>query len=92
MTNGKDGSARAWEVLFKIMVPVSMLAGAAMIRNEVVDGRQDEAIHRNKEDIDEGPPKWLQDAVLRIESAQSKTNDKLEKMAERMTRIEAKVK
>lgn len=93
MGNGeKTNDNKVWEVLLKISVPLGFILGGAMVRNEIVDTRQDTQIQTNKEDIDGKPPKWLSDAVTRIELTQARMESKLESLDDRMDKIEAKVK
>ena len=95
MTKDANG-AKVWEVLLKASVPIVIIVAGAMLRNEIVDSRQDHQIEGVEEHVkdlrDNGIPKWLRDAVTRIESAQAMTNSKLDDMDVRLVKLEAKVR
>ena len=64
----QSAADKIWEFLLKLMVPVSIIVAAAMIRNEVTDARQWDKIRHNEREIARRPPEWLKEDLEEIKN------------------------
>jgi len=79
---------KLWEIVIKICVPVSILAGAAMIRNEIVDAQQAIKIERLESDIGKTAPLSIQTDVRALLTLNQSISDRLARMETKIERIE----
>lgn len=88
-------ASRAWDVTIKLMVPVCIILGGAMIKNEVTDAVQTDRIELNRLSIQAMPPEWLRRELQQLQAAQEKLGEKIEENLDslkiRLTELEQRL-
>ena len=83
----KSTSDRVWDVATKLLVPLVMACGVALVRNEIIDSSQDLRLEHLETSL---PPKWLRDAVNRIERGVESNSKALSDLDKRIMKLENK--
>lgn len=81
------GRDRLWDILSKLMVPVVLLAGAGLIRHEVVLASAfsyDDAVKMEQRIMEKTPPAWLRESLQEIKALLQKQDDRLRLLEQRV--------
>ena len=83
---------RLWDIASKIAVPIVLALGAAAIRNEIVDGKQDTRLNYTETAINKLPPEWMRSDLKAIQAALDKQATRLQGIETDIAALKAKVK
>ena len=83
---------KIWDVLTKFSVAISLVVGSAMIRNEIIDARQQQVLDRHEREIQAKPPEWLRDQIKEIGAGVKDNGKEIREIHIRMTKVESKIK
>lgn len=84
----KNGAARVWDLIMRGSIPVLIIVAGAMVRNEVVDARQDTLLIEHRRQLDAMPPGWLQKS---IEDLSSEVREQRKEINSRLSAIETRI-
>jgi len=75
---------KVWDWLMKGAVVLSIAAGSALVRNEIVDSKQDLLIAANAEQIKKLPPEWLIQMISEVKQNQKEMAAMLREVEKRL--------
>ena len=83
--------SRVWDALTKLLVPVSIIIGGALITHEVRLSKIEQSVNGNKEAIRAAAPGYIQNSIEEIKRGVQAMETRLYGLNDRLIRIETKI-